>query len=255
MPIALNFRRAAPVCVALLCVSACLWHGAATAQGAQDALTVELDADSTRVDGPNGVMEFTGVTITQGDLRVRADSARASGLDFQDSAWTFSGNVRFSDTGTDLTAQTAVLRFASQRLRDATLSGSPLRFKRTGEEDTRLTAGDGRLEFANGKLAKAYFNGTPVTFAQGDGGERSVESTAASLTYDALAGTITLLDGARIVQGGKEISGNSIVYNFVERSFVAASDNTGQQRVRINITAPNTSGADAPPPDGDRPDP
>ena len=70
------------------CVAASLLLGSLAAYAQQPAsrLTVQLDADSTKADGPNGVIEFSGITIRQGDLSVRADAARSSGLDFENSA-------------------------------------------------------------------------------------------------------------------------------------------------------------------------
>ncbi len=200
-------------------------------------LTVELDADSTRADGPNGVIEFAGVTIRQGDLRVRADNARSSGLDFENSAWTFSGAVEFRSADTRVVAGRAVLRFSEQRLTDATLEGAPLRFEQQREAATSLTSSDARLEFDGGSLARAYFRGDPVEFAQTTA-DAETRSRADSLVYDAVGGVLTLQDNAWIGEGGREISGNRIMYDFVNQKIVAASDANGQERVRITITPP-----------------
>lgn len=201
-------------------------------------LTVELDADSTRADGPNGVIEFTGVTIRQGDLRVRADNARSSGLDFENSTWTFSGDVEFRSADTLVAASNAILRFSAQQLTDATLEGTPLRFEQQREAATRLSSSDARLEFNDGSLARAYFRGKPVEFHQNKGDDET-SSRADSLVYDALDGVLILQDNAWIGEGGREISGNRIMYNFVEQKIVAASDANGQERVRITITPPD----------------
>ena len=60
---------------------------------------VTLDAASSDVDYRSNTVLFRDIVITQGGVRVAAARARATGLDFDDSTWTFSGAVRITVDG------------------------------------------------------------------------------------------------------------------------------------------------------------
>ena len=45
------------------------------------------------IDRRNDKLLFSGLRITQGSLHIEADEAEATRLDFDNSKWTFSGNV------------------------------------------------------------------------------------------------------------------------------------------------------------------
>ena len=66
---------------------------------------------------------FDGVTITQGEIRITAERAVASGLDFKDSRWEFNGTVRISMPESALASDTAEVRFAAARSQSATVTG------------------------------------------------------------------------------------------------------------------------------------
>jgi lipopolysaccharide export system protein LptA len=200
-------------------------------------LTVTLDADSTEADATTGMIRFTGVTIAQGDLSVSARLAQSSSLDFADSTWTFTGDVRFASADTRLQAERATLRFASQALTRADLEGAPLVFEQSRNGEAKLTGRTGRLEFRDGELANAMFSGAPVNYEQRSAGT-TTSSRADTLSYDAKRSIINLQGHAWIGGDGKEISGNSITYNLATRSYAAASDDNGDQRVTITITPP-----------------
>lgn len=55
---------------------------------------IVVDAAASDVDYRSNTLLFRDVVITQGPLRVQAERARATGLDFKDATWTFSGKVR-----------------------------------------------------------------------------------------------------------------------------------------------------------------
>ena len=52
---------------------------------------IVVDAASSDVDYRSNTLLFRDVVITQGPLRVQAERARATGLDFKVATWTFSG--------------------------------------------------------------------------------------------------------------------------------------------------------------------
>src|SRR5579883_3564608 len=55
---------------------------------------ISVDAASSDVDGKTNTIVFKDIVVSQGATRVRADHARATGLNFQNSRWTFQGNVQ-----------------------------------------------------------------------------------------------------------------------------------------------------------------
>lgn len=233
--------RRLPTILSLAWLTCCAWS--AGAQGAATALTITLDADSTEANAATGEIRFSGVTISQGTLSVRAATARSSSLDFAASTWVFEGNVRFASADTRLEAERAELRFVEQTLQSARLTGAPLRFEQSQDGSVRLDARTARLEFRDNAVRTASFEGKPVTYVQ-TAGDSTVRSRAERLNFDADAGMITLQGDAWIGDDGKEISGNSIKYNFRTRSYVAASDEEGDQRVTITITPPANGSKD-----------
>ncbi|MFK7885661.1 MAG: LptA/OstA family protein [Gammaproteobacteria bacterium] len=233
-------HRFAIFILATLCAVSC-----ANAQDAEQRLTIKLDADSTQADGLNGAISFRGVRITQGDIYIRADEAHSSGLDFRNSTWTFQGNVEFGARGTTVAATRAVLSFEEQELVSAALTGAPVKFNQGGTANVALESTTARLEFATSALDKAYFTGQPVTYVQA-GAELTTNARADSVFFDAGQSMVTLQDDAWIGEGAREIRGNRITYNYIERSVVAASNAEGDERVTITIAPPVRSEPPAP---------
>jgi len=169
-------------------------------------LPISLDADATDYDGKSSMLMFRGLRLTQGNMGVEADFGQASQLDFEDSVWQFTGNVRI-DTGDGLiTCESADLRFAGHQLRHATITGSPATFelRRPGNEE--------------------------MTYAE-----------AGRLEYDFPAGIVEFEGNATITEGGNRISGNYLVYNIGEQRINAESGDG--EKVKI-IYTPGANGAD-----------
>ncbi|MEE9570672.1 MAG: hypothetical protein V3W02_03125, partial [Gammaproteobacteria bacterium] len=61
----------------------------ALAAEGDDPLPISLDAESSSFDQPTNTVVFRKLQITQGDVRISADDAVASGLDFARSEWRF----------------------------------------------------------------------------------------------------------------------------------------------------------------------
>src|SRR5688572_5494445 len=78
---------------AVLLISMALGAAAGAAEFESDQ-PIKLDAASTDVDYRSNKVVFRDIIISQGDLRVAADQAEATGLDFENSRWTFWGNVQ-----------------------------------------------------------------------------------------------------------------------------------------------------------------
>ena len=170
---------------------------------------IDLDAQSFYTDVTNNVM-FRKVRITQGAMSISADlgqgqsqgSKQSTGLDFDNSLWTFRGNVKITTGDGQLTADDAQITFAKQRLFKATANGKQAEFQ-------------GQVE-KTGKVA---------------------HGRADTIDYDAVKGVVRLLNNAWLTYGETELRGDSLKYN-VGQSIVAEGTEPDSQRVHITITPP-----------------
>jgi len=168
---------------------------------------VTLDAASSDVDYRSNTVVFRDIVITQGEVRVAAAQARATGLDFDDSTWNFSGAVRI------------------------TIDGGALR------------SDDATVKFGANRVASARIRGTPAEFEQARGsGNEAARGRAGTIEYDVAAGTVRLLGDAWLSDGRNEIRGQELTYN-VRAQRVQSGSRPGQSdRVQITIR-PRESGA------------
>lgn len=192
------------------------------AQASDLRLPISLDADSTDYDGKNSMLMFRGLRLTQGSIGVEADTGRASKLDFEDSVWQFSGNVRIDTGNGQIRCDDANLHFAGHQLRLASISGSPATFElRRADSDQ-------------------------VTYAE-----------AGQLEYNFSDGVIEFSDKAIITEGGNQISSNFLVYNIRERRINADSSGNGGEKVKITYTPDSRNNAppqQEPVPEAEAPD-
>ncbi len=187
--------------LALLTAALLLQPAPSLAQIADLRLPISLDADATDYDGKSSMLMFRGLRLSQGNIGVEADQGLASKLDFEDSVWQFSGNVRI-DTGTGrIECERADLRFAGHQLLIATISGSPATFemRRAGSDE--------------------------VTYAE-----------AGRLKYDFRKGIVEFSDNATIVEGGNQISSNFLVYNIALQRINAEASGADGEKVKIIYT-------------------
>lgn len=185
----------------------------ATAQGAvprarvpgipKDArqLPISLDAASSEVDYKTNTVMFKDIVISQGDTRVQADRAHATGLDFDNSRWTFEGNVRIS-----------------------------------GEQHGSLHSDQAVVEFRNNRIARATIDGSPAEFEQKRAdSDQMARGHAKEIVYDVNDATVSLSDDAWVSDGRTEISGPLLVYDIRKQQVQAASRPETDQRVHIKI--------------------
>lgn len=236
------FLRVLGACLALLLAAECFAQGA----------LIELDADTTSVDRQSNRISFTGITIRQAGLSIRADRAESSSLDFAEATWNFAGRIAIRTPQGDVSADSAELVFTNQQLQTAVLQGGPLEFTQAGSNPVALRSTSARLTFSDNELARARFDGTPVEFEQG-AGESLTQSSARRIEFDAAAGVLRLEEAALIRQAGSEITGNVIEYNIAQQRVMAAADDDGRQRVRITITPPANGTRPVTQPDADTP--
>jgi len=197
----------------LLVVSAAGWLDVnAAAEVQRETLPIVIDAASSKGNIPKNTLEMLDVTISQGDLKIRADKASvAGGLDYQNSKWTISGNVRINAQGGSLQSDEAVVTFADNVITRATITGAPAQFEQQRE--------------AGAEPARGHAN---------------------TIDYETATGNVSLKDKAWLSDGCNEIRGEQLVYNIrtqtVQAQSVPASSGNGDGRFRITIQPQTSSG-------------
>jgi lipopolysaccharide transport protein LptA len=188
-------------------------------------LPVSLDAASSEIDARTNALVFRNVIISQGNMRVQAEHAHATGLNFANSRWDFEGNVRID-----------------------------------AEQHGNLRSDQAVVEFRDNHIARATISGKPAEFEQKRANDQIARGHADEILYDLNDGTVKLTDDAWLSDGQNEISGPLLVYSIREQHIQAvAAPNAvagGDQRVHINI-APHTAPTGKPEPavpDGQKPD-
>lgn len=185
---------------ALALLAACAVQCAQAAEPDARSLPINVDAASSDVDYRSNTVVFRDVVITQGNARVAAESARATGLDFVDSTWEFTGRVRIERDGGTLESDRAKVQFRDNELRSATIKGSPARFEQ------QLVRSPGK---AHGR--------------------------ADTIVYDMTANRVTFTGDAWLTDGRNEISGQELVYNVGDQRVLAETQPGDTDRVRITI--------------------
>jgi lipopolysaccharide transport protein LptA len=200
--------RAAALAALLLACS-----GALAADPPARNAAVQVDAASSSVDYRTSTVVFRDVVITQGTVRVSAEQARATGLEFQKSTWTFNGKVRIAVDGGGLRSDQATVYFLDNRVSRATIVGAPAEFEqqRTGSSD-----------MARGR--------------------------AGNIEYDLDSGAVRLRGDAWLTDGRNEISGQELVYDLRAQRVQSESRPGAQDRVRITIRPKDAAEPVAPKP-------
>lgn len=185
-----------------LLLSLAVPFGTSVAQEKIDPLPISLDADSSSFDRKSNTVSFRGLRISQGSLGIEADTAMATGLDFGNSEWRFSGNVRISIESALIRSDDAELRFVDHQLLAAELRGQPARFEDVAQD-----------------------TGEPIT------------GYANQFRYDTAQRTIRMTDEAFLSEGPNEISGCDLLYDLGRETITATSSECGEP-VRMTIQPP-----------------
>lgn len=191
----------------LLSAAAWLLLTAVAAQAAtpRALAPIDVEAESSDFDYRNGVLVFRKVRITQGDSRVEAERATATGLEFDNSRWQFEGSVLIHAQG------------------------------------GRLASDAATVHFADNEIASAEATGRPATFAQ-TRGERRAEGRAERIDYDLGTGRVRLVGSAWLSDGRNEITGSTLVYSMRDERVLAEAGEQGGQPVRITINPKSPPG-------------
>jgi lipopolysaccharide transport protein LptA len=206
-----HLKRIAATFLALCCTG--LLDAQAAADDKREALPIVIDAASTEGDLPNNTIVFHDVTISQGDLKIRADKASVvGGLNYQDSKWTISGDVRIDAQGGSLQSNEAVVTFSNNLITRAIITGAPAQFE-----------------------------------AQRKAGADPARGHARTIDYETASGNVSLKDEAWLLDGCNEFRSEQIVYNINSQIMQAQSVTptpgaSGDGRIRITIQPQTSSG-------------
>ena len=151
------------------------------------------------MDEANNTADFTDISITQGNTRLTADRASATGVGFQNSEWTFAGRVMITlEPRGSLWADQAILEYRDGELTQVTATGAPARFEQRRTDSQRAEHGQ-----------------------------------ADEITYDAKQGTVRLQGHAQIFDGqSTQITAPMFVYH-VHNDKLQAISESGKRAVHI----------------------
>jgi lipopolysaccharide transport protein LptA len=110
----------------------------ATSQQAAQQQPIIINSVSSNVDYRTNTAVFTDIAVSQGDTRLTAERASATGVGFTDSQWTFAGRVVIvlQPRGT-LSADQAIVQFRNSEVIQVTAIGSPAYFEQQPADDSR----------------------------------------------------------------------------------------------------------------------
>lgn len=162
---------------------------------------IVVENKSLDMDYRNNNAVLRDVVITQCDVRIQADEARVSGgLNFENSKWTISGDVRINAQGGSLRSDKAIVSFADNLISRATITGAPAEFEQQRDDGTT----------ARGK--------------------------ANTIDYETNSGSVSFTTGAWLSYGRNEITGQQLIYNIRTQSVQGQSVTMKEgSRMRIVI--------------------
>jgi lipopolysaccharide transport protein LptA len=163
-------------------------------------LPINLEAASSDFDYRNNTLLFKRVKITQGDMRVEAEQANATGLEFDDSEWRLQGSVQITVPDGKLDSSSATVKFRNNAIASAVISGAPARFQQKLKDTQQLAQG-----------------------------------RAGSIEYDVQASTVRLQGDAWLSDGRNEIRGETLVYDISKQRVVANPNEKDPGGVKITI--------------------
>jgi lipopolysaccharide transport protein LptA len=173
---------------------------ASAASTGQSTGKIDVESDGAEVDARTKQMVLPKVRITQEGYVIQADEARATGLDFDNSEWTFTGNVNITTPEGSSAAQRA------------------------------------SVSFVKNKITELHMAGQPATFEQHDADKQTLaQGKAGVIDYDLQKSTVRLSQQAWIQYGQNEFTGTTVVYDIVNQRVLASREEQQGERVRITI--------------------
>jgi lipopolysaccharide transport protein LptA len=184
-----------PWCVAVA-------QGPATSQQAAQQQPIVINSVFSNINYRTNTAVFTDIVVSQGDTRLTAERASATGVGFTNSQWSFAGRVVIvlQPRGT-LSADQAIVEFRNGEVTQVTAIGSPAYFEQQRTDSRRPALGH-----------------------------------ADRITYDAKQDTVRLYGHARLSDGhNMEISAPVLMYN-VQDDKLKAESPSERRGVHTTIT-------------------
>lgn len=216
-----NLRTVWRLVLAAPLALACATHvGAAAGPGPMPEKCndpIDVNAKSFEADYKGSTTQMRNVVISQCDIRVEAEHASATGLNFDNTRWTFDGDVKVDvENRGSLRSDRAVVDFQNSQISKVTINGSPAEFEQRQNEK----------------------NNEKSMVARGHAGE---------IVYEVGAGTVRLANEAWLKYGTTEMKGSSLVYNIRQEQVQGASRPGDNERVHIRISPQKTPTPPSPP--------
>lgn len=172
---------------------------------------IDLQAASSDFDYKNNSLRFRRVKITQGAMQISAQEATASGLNFDNSEWKFTGDVQIL------------------------------------VPDGKLASNTAQVSFQNNQIVMAVVKGTPASFEQKlKDKDQLAQGKAESIEYNVQASTVQLVGQAWLSDGPNQIRGNTLIYDIGKQRVVANPNEKDPGGVHITITPQNPPPAPTP---------
>ena len=179
---------------------------AASAAAVRNELPINVEAASTDFDYKNNSLVFKRVRITQGDMQVDAAEARATGLNFDNSEWQLTGDVRILVPDGSLSSSEATVTFRDNQILRAVIVGKPASFQQKLRQSQQLARG-----------------------------------RASTITYDVKASTVQLNGDAWLTDGQNQIEGATLIYDIGQQRVAANPNATTPGGVKITINPKTTT--------------
>jgi lipopolysaccharide transport protein LptA len=185
------------------------------AQNGENSEELLLDSDSFSFDNQSNLVRILGPRITQGTLKIEADEAVATGINFDErSEWRFSGRVRITVGSAVIEADSAVFAFDNERLSRGDLTGSPATFTDPNAD-----------------------------------GQFPISGSAGKLSYDYVARTLRLTENAWLRRDRTELTGCDLIYDFASKGFSSGSPDCGETYSFRVLPRASDPAPPAPPPE------
>lgn len=164
--------------VAALVAGGALIAGAAVAQDPTTSREpIVINSVFSKIDYTTNTADFTDIVVSQGDTRLTAERASATGVDFTNSQWTFAGRVVIilEPRGT-LWAEHATLQFRDGELTQVTAIGSPAYFEQKRTDSRRTAHGHADRVTYDPKLDTVRLDGHAQLSDVSDGGDMEISA-------------------------------------------------------------------------------
>ncbi|MGE0189204.1 MAG: lipopolysaccharide transport periplasmic protein LptA [Steroidobacteraceae bacterium] len=162
---------------------------------------IHMESAGTEVDAVTKQIKLPKVRIWQAGYEIQADEAQAKGLNFDDSQWTFVGNVHITTPNGSSTADRAM------------------------------------VSFVQNSISALQMSGEPATFEQRDASQQLVaQGQAEQIEYQLQKNTVRLSNNAWIKYAQNEFRGRTVVYDINSQRVLANPNEQQGERIRITIT-------------------